>query len=192
MELSSESSPVVGRWVRLEEITSPLEPDVYRLDRSRELVSELGGPFRRAIPQRTFAPPMYITSLGGERVGVVANSEDFEYPGVAIVTLYTEGRARPGLAVESAILYVDMIFSNSARVVRFDVAEFNRHALLLLCRLPTIKRATRIQHLYAAGRFWDSTTFSFTNEDWHKWKPLVRSIYRLRGAAGARGSRYFG
>jgi len=94
-------------WVTLEPLNHGNAREIENLDRQRELVPQMGGVFQRGLPTKRCGDPLAIR-LRRENtiVGVVANQELDDYPGVCHITIYVDQAiTRPGLAIEAFFLY---------------------------------------------------------------------------------------
>jgi RimJ/RimL family protein N-acetyltransferase len=181
----SQATSVRGGWVTLEPVTPLNWPEVRRLDQIRQWSASLGGAPARADASTPFGPAMLIRDhRTAMAVGILENSQMAGYPGVAVVLIYVdEAIARPGLALEAFAMYVSQVFAAGARMVHFEVLEFNLRVQRSMARLGLKELARQRDQVYVAGRFWDLLVYAFDQDEWQR----IRGRYARLLPGGDRG-----
>ena len=154
---------ISGTWTTLEPLSPANRGEADRLGRVRERTPNLGGLAGQQDLSRRFGAPMLIReNRGGSAIGLVSNGEMIGYPGVAVILIYVDPEARPGIAMEAFAMYVDHVFRQGARLAHFEVLAFNTPVLRMLAKIGVREQARLRDQVYAGGRFWDVAVFAFS------------------------------
>ncbi|HXC78247.1 MAG TPA: GNAT family protein [Candidatus Acidoferrum sp.] len=183
---------LVGSWVSLETLTHANRAETRRLDAVRQRTPNLGGAGGRLDSLRSFGPPMLIrTRSTGLAIGLVENGEMIGYPGVAVVLIFVDQEAaRPGMALEAFVIYVNRVFDHGARLVHLEVLAFNEPVLRMLRRRGLKEQARLRDQVYSGGRFWDVAVFAFDAAQFAEMaKPYARILPGGDRAPAALGNR---
>jgi hypothetical protein len=186
-EKGIEEECLQGYRIDLEPLGAANAQDIERLDRQRELLPQMGGIFHRGVPSQSFGPPLAIRSHSDNRIiGVIANQELEEYPGVCTIVTYVDQEiAHPGLAIEASALYLDYIFLHGAQRIFLKVIEFNTPMLKILQKMRFIPQVRLRQAYYIAGRFWDVYLYEFDQSEWNNMMRRYQRGNRLFLALGS-------
>ena len=157
-----------GRWVTLEPVTTSDGAELTDLERRRQLLPGLGGPYHTPNLASRYLPAMAVRdNQNGRMIGLLETGELIGYPGVAVMLVYVDPElARPGVAMEATGIYSPMIFDSGAAILHIEVLSFNSASNRIFQKRQREPQARLRQHIYVAGRFWDLLIYSFDRADW--------------------------
>lgn len=175
-------SSMSGRWARLVDASSQSPEAVADLLATAALSPEMATPrvFSTMPVGSRFGHAALVTGVSsGELLGLITNVEPDDYPGVAVLTIFMDGRrAKPVASMEAWGMYVARMFGLGARKVQMDALAFNREVHSLMAKIGATVEGVRREHCFIAGRFWDVVVYGFTSRTWDDVARHYSSVYR--------------
>jgi len=159
-----------GHWVTLEPVTGAHGDALAELEKRRQLIPAMGGPFHNPNLAARYLPAMAVRDNDdGRLIGLLETGEMIGYPGVAVILIYVDpGLARPGVAMEACGMYMPMVFDNGAAILHVEALSFNDAIVRMFEKRGHHAQVRLRQHVYVAGRFWDLLVYAFDQQEFEE------------------------